>query len=346
MTSVLFSSSRCSHENWQMTVFDGRQNSHSSIFHVDTKKPVNILVVEDSAVDRHQISRYLGEWGLNFQFVADGREAWELLQKPEAADLVLLDWMLPGIDGIELCQKIRALGTDHKYIYTIMLTAKDKKQNLGTAMSAGADDYLAKPVDPLELRARILVGKRILELQQSLRFAASHDSLTKLLSRAEVLAGLDRELARGQRTEQPVAVILADIDHFKAINDSQGHAAGDEALREVGRKLKSCLRQYDLAGRYGGEEFLLVLPNCELTSAAKRAERIREVIYHNPIKTHLGSISITLSFGVTVGEVESMLTGEQLLQQADQALYRAKELGRNRVQTFPISRAAQSSGAR
>jgi len=298
---------------------------------------MNILVVEDSAIDRHQISRYLSEWGMDFQFVEDGREAWDLLQKPEAPELILLDWMLPGIDGIELCHKIRSWETGRKYIYTILLTAKDRKENLATAMSAGADDYLAKPVDPLELKARILVGKRILELQQSLRFAASHDSLTQLFSRAEVLAGLERELARGQRTEQPLAVILGDIDHFKAINDSQGHVAGDEALREVGKKLKSALRQYDLAGRYGGEEFLLVLPNCELTSATNRAEKIRELISQNPINTPVGSISITMSFGVTVAKAQPKLTSKELLHQADQALYRAKEHGRDRVEAFPLS---------
>jgi two-component system, cell cycle response regulator len=309
---------------------------------MSNRKAMHILVVEDSAIDRHKISRYLGDWDMAFQCVEDGAEAWDLLQKPEAADLVLLDWMLPGIDGIELCHKIREMGTDRKYIYTIMLTAKDKKQNLMTAMSAGADDYLAKPVDPVELKARILVAQRILELQQSLRFAASHDSLTKLLSRAEVLAGLERELGRGQRNKQPVAVILADIDHFKAINDSLGHAAGDEALREVGRKLKSNLRQYDLAGRYGGEEFLIVLPNCNLASAANRAEKLRRSISENPIRTQWGRISMSVSFGVTAAEADSEVSDKELLQQADQALYRAKELGRNRIHTLSSSSATCS----
>jgi two-component system, cell cycle response regulator len=301
---------------------------------MSNKESMNILVVEDSAIDRHQISRYLGEWGMDFHCVQDGKEAWDLLQRREGADLLLLDWVLPGIDGIELCQRIREMGTDRKYVYTIILTAKDKKQNLMTAMSAGADDYLAKPIDPVELKARILVAQRILELQQSLRFAASHDSLTKLLSRSEVLAGLERELGRGKRNHQPLAVVLADIDHFKAINDSLGHAAGDEALREVGRKLKSNLRQYDLAGRYGGEEFLIVLPNCKQASAANRAEKLRRSISENPICTQWGTITINMSFGVTAAEATSNLTGKELLQQADQALYRAKELGRNRIHTF------------
>jgi diguanylate cyclase (GGDEF)-like protein len=214
------------------------------------------------------------------------------------------------------------------YFYTVMLTAKDRKQDLLAAMAAGADDYLAKPVDPSELRARVLVGKRILELQQSLRFAATHDFLTKLLNRAEILAGLRRELARSRRTGQPVAVILADIDHFKQVNDSLGHAAGDEALKEVGRRLKCDLRPYDLAGRYGGEEFLLILPTCGATPATHRAEQLRLSVSKDPVLTLFGSIPITMSMGVTARNSDSDLTVEEILQQADRALYRAKEKGK------------------
>jgi diguanylate cyclase (GGDEF)-like protein len=295
---------------------------------------VTILLVEDSVIDRHQIACYLEEWGLEFCAVGDGSAAWDLLQKPDAPSLVLLDWMLPGIDGIELCRRIRTLGANGTYIYTVMLTAKDKKQDLLTAMAAGADDYLAKPVDPSELKARILAGKRILELQQSLRFAATHDFLTKLLNRAEVLAGLNRELARSQRTGQPVAIVLADLDHFKQINDSLGHAAGDEVLKEVARRLKSELRPYDLAGRYGGEEFLLVLPNCDLTAATRRAEQLRLLISTDGVSTPFGDIAVALSMGVSMSKSGSDLTLQELLQQADQALYCAKKKGRNCVQAF------------
>lgn len=302
---------------------------------------MSILLVEDSVIDRHQIARNLDEWGLDFRAVGNGVEAWELLQKPDAPGLVLLDWMLPGIDGIDLCRRIRTLGADGRYFYIVMLTAKDRRQDLLTAMAAGADDYLAKPVDPSELKARVLVGKRILELQQSLRFAATHDFLTGLLNRAEILAGLKRELARSKRTGQPVAIILADIDHFKQINDSLGHAAGDEALQQVALKLKSDLRPYDLAGRYGGEEFLFILPTCQLAPAVHRAEQLRLSASKCPVLTTFGSIPITLSMGVTVSNSDSDLTVEELLQQADQALYRAKGLGRNCVQAFSPS--AQAS---
>jgi two-component system, cell cycle response regulator len=295
---------------------------------------MSILLVEDSVVDRHQISGYLQEWGLDFLAVADGNQAWELLQKPEAPNLVLLDWMLPGLDGIQLCRKIRTLSAEGTYFYTVMLTAKDRKQDLLTAMAAGADDYLAKPVAPQELRARVMVGKRILELQQSLRFAATHDSLTRLLNRGEILAGLKRELARSQREGQAVAVILADVDHFKQVNDTLGHAAGDEVLEVVSRRLKSHLRPYDLVGRYGGEEFLIVLPACNLAPATQRAEQLRQSVSGNSILTMFGSVPVTLSMGVTASNSDSDLTVQQLLQQADEALYYAKETGRNCVQVF------------
>ena len=183
---------------------------------------MKIMLVEDSMVERQQISSFLQEWNLDFVAVEDGTAAWK-----GAPSLVLLDWVLPGLDGIELCRRIRTLSANGSYVYTVMLTAKDRRQDLLTAMAAGADDYLAKPVDPSELRAQILVAKRILDLQESLRFAATHDFLTKILNRGEILASLKRELCRSEREDKPLAVIMADLDHFKTVNDSLGHAAGD-----------------------------------------------------------------------------------------------------------------------
>ena len=293
------------------------------------------MLVEDSTVDRHQIGGYLKKWNLDFVAVDNGLKAWNILQKPDAPSLVLLDWIVPGLDGIELCQRIRTLGANGAYIYTVMLTAKDKKEHLLEAMAAGADDYLAKPVDPSELKARILVGKRILDLQQSLRFAATHDFLTKLLNRAEILASLRRELSRSERDDKPVSLLMADLDHFKKVNDSFGHAAGDAVLREVAERLKADLRTYDLVGRYGGEEFLIILPNCKLSVATRRANEIRCLICKDAIVTTFATVPMTVSIGVTATDPAQTVAIEDLLQQADEALYSAKQNGRNCIGTSP-----------
>lgn len=292
------------------------------------------MVVEDSPVQRRRIGRHLTEWNLEFIAVENGADAWNILQGPNAPNFVLLDWMLPGLDGIELCRRIRTLGANGTYIYTVMLTAKGKKHDLLTAMAAGADDYLSKPVDPSELRARIMVGKRIFDLQQSLRFAATHDFLTKLLNRAEILASLKRELSRNKREDKPTAVILADLDHFKQVNDSLGHAAGDCVLQEAAQRLQADLRAYDLVGRYGGEEFLLVLPNCNLVTATRRADEIRGLVSKRAMVTTFAKVPVTISMGVTASDWTRNLTIEELLQQADEALYRAKGNGRNCVHAF------------
>jgi diguanylate cyclase (GGDEF)-like protein len=224
-----------------------------------------------------------------------------------------------------------------------MLTAKSRKQDLLLAMEAGADDYLAKPVDPSELRARIMVGKRILELQQSLSFAATHDFLTNLLNRSEILAAVEREFSRSGREGKPATVIMADIDHFKRINDSLGHAAGDQVLKEVSRRLKADLRPYDVVGRYGGEEFLIILPGCDLAAGVRRADAVRNLVAKDPIITPFGTTSATISMGVTVTSATRDHSVSELLREADVSLYAAKKNGRNRVELF--SGAARQTGA-
>ncbi len=304
---------------------------------------MKILLVEDSAVDRHNIGSYLKEWHLDFVAVESGTKALKILDSPNPPTLALLDWLLPGIDGIELCRRIRTRSSNGRYIYTVMLTAKNRKQDLLTAMAAGADDYLAKPVDASELRARIMVGKRILDLQQSLSFAATHDFLTDLLNRSEIISALQRELARSERESRPATVIMADIDHFKCVNDSMGHAAGDTVLKEVAQRLKSDLRPYDLAGRYGGEEFLLILPACDLQTGVRRADEIRQLVARTPITTGCGAPTVTVSMGVTVTSCSRGHNLACVLQAADTALYAAKNNGRNRVEAFsPATHTAAS----
>ncbi len=293
---------------------------------------MKILVVEDSAIERRKLGHTLTDWGLEFEFAENGTEALNLLETPDPPDMVLLDWMLPDIDGLDVLRRIRQPAQGN-YVYTVMLTGKTHQKDRIAAMEAGADDFLSKPVDPTDLRARIMVGKRILELHQSLRFAATHDFLTDLLNRSEILTALDRECARAGREEKPTTVILADIDHFKQVNDTLGHAAGDEVLKEIAKRLKLDLRPYDVVGRYGGEEFLLLLPGCNLQHGAKRADDIRAAVAETPVATAFGNVSVTISMGVTATTSRHRGSGE-FLHQADVSLYAAKNNGRNRVEVF------------
>ena len=299
------------------------------------------LVVDDSAVYRKLIGDHLRSWDFGVILAESGSEAWRILEQPNAPKLVLLDWVLPDLDGIELCQRIRQAGSSSPYIYVILLTSNEGRQNMLQAMRAGADDYLVKPFDELELQARLLVGKRILDLQEelvsareSMRHAATHDSLTGLTNRGEILAMLERELERARRERKPVAVILCDVDHFKDVNDTLGHLFGDEALREIGRRLRTQLRVYDGVGRYGGEEFLMVLPSCDLPNALLRADGLREIIAKTPVVCSGEERLITMSMGVAVSACEGKNEVEMLLNQADAGLYKAKENGRNRIEHF------------
>ena len=303
---------------------------------------MKILLVEDSYIERRKVGSYLTDWGLDYVGVGSGNEAVKLLEGPEPPDLALLDWMLPGMDGIDVLRRIRKLSQGN-YIYTVMLTAKNNKQDRHNAMEAGADDYLSKPVDAAELRSRIMVGKRIVELQRSLRFAATHDFLTNLLNRAEILAALEREFSRGGREDKAATIILADIDHFKRVNDTLGHAAGDEVLKEVARRLKLTLRPYDVVGRYGGEEFLLILPGCNLAVGARRADEIRKLVANTPIETPDGTVSAAVSMGVTATVATRDCSISEFLREADVSLYEAKKNGRNRVEIY--SAEARSTGA-
>jgi two-component system, cell cycle response regulator len=304
---------------------------------------MRILLAEDSKVYRSLISMSLSDWGFDLVVAKDGLEAWSVLQTPDTPKLVLLDWVLPGIDGLELCRRIRSMQTDGRYIYVVLLTAKNQKEHLIQTLEAGADDYLAKPFDPAELRLRLLAGKRLLDLheelfatRESLRSAAIHDALTGLLNRAEIIRCLEKELNCTRRGHTAVAVMLVDVDHFKMVNDTFGHPTGDEVLKEVAKRLTSSLRTYDFAGRYGGEEFLLILPGCDLESARRKAWEIKELVGCTPISTRYGPRSVTISGGVTVANATTSLDPRLILEVADKALYRAKGTGRNRVETVGL----------
>jgi diguanylate cyclase (GGDEF)-like protein len=206
-------------------------------------------------------------------------------------------------------------------------------------MDAGVDDYLVKPFDDLELKARLFAGRRVLLLQSELidahdklQFVASHDSLTGVMNRREIIDALLREMARSKRERSPLAVAMVDVDHFKAVNDELGHLFGDHALKEVAQRLHAKLRVYDSVGRYGGEEFLLVFPGCDLTNMLVRMDEVRSFVSRSPLSAMGKHRLLTISIGVAVFDGETPIEVETLLHQADMSLYEAKRKGRNRVE--------------
>jgi diguanylate cyclase (GGDEF)-like protein len=293
---------------------------------------MKILIAEDDAVAREYLHSILDSWDYEVLCAKDGLEAWQILEE-HAIPLVILDWMMPGMDGPELCRRVRA-SAHSASIYLIMLTCKTEKTDTIEALKAGADDYLSKPFDEEELKARLRSGRRVMELQNSLRIQATSDSLTEIWNRAMILEMAERELHRAKRSHQPVSILMADLDDFKKINDVSGHIAGDCVLREAAKRLRSCLRAYDSIGRYGGEEFLVLLPKCDAVSAKIVAERLRISITESAVRTTSGMITVTASIGIatTAGMSNEKLTS--VIHEADQALYRAKERGKNRVESF------------
>ena len=280
------------------------------------------------------LEKTLARWGYEVMAAEDSQRAVELLTRKNSANLAILNSDADGMRAAELCRLLRA-GSGDQYIYVILLIEKSQGDDLLEAFEQGADDYLAKPYDGYELRAKLLVAKRILALQErllgmrdELLVQATHDSLTGLWNRRAAMDALGRELARSQREKRPVGLLLADIDHFKKINDTYGHLAGDHVLQTVATRLKSAMRAYDTVGRYGGEEFLIVSPGCDEKAILRRAENLRRTIASEPIITQEGSISVSLSLGAAVAVTE--VPQDQLIKAADEALYRAKRGGRNR----------------
>lgn len=298
---------------------------------------MKILIAEDDPISRRLLEAILAKWGYDVVVTKDGSEALQALQAEDAPELAILDWMMPGMDGVEICRKIRAERKE-PYKYIILLTALHRDEDLIAGMEAGADDYIAKPFKSNELKVRLRAGRRIIELQselisarESLREKATHDLLTSLWNHEEILQMLRQELVRSKREGNYVGVIMADLDHFKKVNDTYGHMAGDAVLRLTAQKIVTAIRSYDSVGRYGGEEFLVILPGCDREYAAFIAERIRLCIGSDNMDTPEGMIPVTMSLGVAVSGKERRGDADSLVRAADLALYQAKKNGRNRV---------------
>jgi diguanylate cyclase (GGDEF)-like protein len=305
---------------------------------------MRILIADDDPSARATLAALLRRWGYSVTEAADGLEALDRMRRPDAPELVILDWEMPGLLGVEVCRQLRDIRDRNGscYVYILLLTGRGDRREVVAGLDAGADDYLIKPFDPDELRARLESGRRVLRLQerylasqQALRDLASHDALTGLWNRAGILELLDRELARAARAGEPLAVVIADLDHFKSVNDTFGHLVGDEVLRSAARRLREAIRPYDSVGRYGGEEFLIILPHCDDEYAARLAERLRLAVATEPVRVPGRDVAVTVSLGVSVSPPEGPVDSMRLLAAADKALYRAKGEGRNRVRVAP-----------
>ncbi len=299
---------------------------------------MRVLIADDSLVMRRLLEASLQGWGYEVESVEDGGKAWARLKSEDAPEIAILDWMMPVHSGLDLCRMLRSRRVA-RYTYVILLTSKGLREDIVAGLGAGADDYVVKPFDKFELEVRLRAGRRIVDLQEelvktqeALREQATRDALTGVWNRTSILEQLAKEVDRARREKSTLGVVMMDVDHFKRVNDSKGHQVGDEVLKAVAERVMGAVRSYDSFGRYGGEEFLVVVPRCPEAALVAQAERLRNSIEKEPLDSQGGQVAVTASFGVTALEPESAVGVEELIRAADFALYQAKSRGRNRVE--------------
>lgn len=297
---------------------------------------MKILIGDDSLTQRVMLEAIVKQWGFEVVLAEDGQQAWDILSGPDAPRLVLLDWEMPGLDGLEVCRRVRER-EDQDPPYILLLTARRETADIVTGLDAGANDYISKPFENTELHARLRVGARMLDLQrelisarEALEYQAHHDALTGLLNRGAVMQAMAQEMERVKRDGKALQIGLIDVDHFKQINDTHGHPAGDAVLQEMARRIEAVLRPYDRVGRYGGEEFL-VLVSSEIADAQALCERLRSEIADQPFGDGQVALRVTVSGGFVPFTSRDTRGASELLAIADKLLYEAKAAGRNRI---------------
>jgi diguanylate cyclase (GGDEF)-like protein len=302
---------------------------------------MKVLIADDSATSRAMLRIALTRWGYDVVMAENGKEALDILAKDDPPPMAVLDWVMPELTGPEVCRRVRETLRE-PYTYILLLTSKNTKGETVEGLEAGADDYIVKPFDQHELQVRLRAGQRIIDLQlnllqarEELRERASKDLLTMLPNRSAIAHTLENEISRCHRDRRTVGIILLDLDHFKKVNDTMGHFAGDAVLRETALRLRSNMRPYDQVGRYGGEEFLVVLPNCDLEQAANQAERMRLRLHATGMLVDGRELQVSASFGVTISD-GSERSPDVFVRVADEALYRAKANGRNRIWSLTL----------
>lgn len=299
---------------------------------------IRLLLVDDNALERRFMQVLLRSEGYVVETASDGEEALAKILNGRFHILVT-DWEMPGMDGATLCRRVREANLP-TYLYTLLLTGHSAA-DVVAGLEAGADDYLRKPPSKPELLARLKTGARIVRLEQSLCDAREKvqrlsvtDALCGTFNRRYLDDQLGKEVERARRYQRPLSIVMADLDLFKRVNDERGHQAGDEVLRFFAALLLSSIRTNDWVVRYGGEEFVIVLPETDSAGAAAAAEKIRAQCANSTVPTSTGNLRITASFGVVaLGPTSDSpaAVGESLLRQADAALYSSKRQGRNRV---------------
>jgi diguanylate cyclase (GGDEF)-like protein len=296
---------------------------------------MKVLISEDSSAIRSLLELHLANWGHEVVSTTNGADAWKLLQSDDPPRVAILDWMMPHLTGVEVCRLVRQRGHE-PYTYIILLTVKDSTDDVVAGMEAGADDYITKPFNVSELQVRLRAGQRIVELQtdliqtrERLREEALRDSLTGLLNRRGIMNVLTRDCSRAARERTPLSVLMIDVDHFKHVNDTHGHAAGDAVLQELAHRMLQMVRPYDVVARLGGEEFLVIVPGCDAPAAKVVAERVRQAVSASAVTLQGGQIiPTTCSIGIAVSQSPDPTV---VTHAADVALYKAKQSGRNCV---------------
>jgi two-component system cell cycle response regulator len=303
--------------------------------------PLHVLLADDDPIQCLFVSRLLRRAGYAVDVVDDGEKALNQIVTG-SYQMLVTDWEMPRLDGPTLCRRVRKLSLP-SYLYILILTGHSTTQSVVAGLDAGADDYIRKPPNEAELLARLSAGRRVVRLEQSLRESTARvqllsitDELLGVFNRRYLNEKLPDEIQRAHRYKRPLSIVIADLDHFKNVNDRLGHQAGDEVLKSFARLAQSRLRQScDWIARFGGEEFVLVLPEATSAEAAIVAERIRQACSSAPLLTTTTEIRVTASFGVAELQLEEGRPPEVqldfLLRRADAALYRSKNGGRNRV---------------
>jgi len=289
------------------------------------------VVVDDDASVRRLIATYLKSSGYRIWEADSGKQAIELVKR-EAPSFVITDWEMPGMNGLELCHRVRQLDAQN-YTYVVFLTGRAGEHDLRVAMDAGADDFLVKPLRKEELLARLTAGARVVRLESHLLRLATEDTLTGLLVRRGFNGFLNKEWHRVRRGQLPLSAVLLDIDHFKRVNDTYGHPAGDAVIRTIAQLIRDSVRKSDVVCRYGGEEFCVLLPETDEEAAKIWADRLRKLIANTSIDVGSGTIQLTVSGGVAE-MVDEMEDPSDLLDLSDHCLLAAKQLGRDQIVTF------------